>query len=137
MSAPRFEYIIARVKDSVAFAKCDWLALEAKNFGMTHMAEREAMLYGRYNAEFIITKADPELNYGLPFKMYAHYSTAEGLRLLQRVCLTSSCISSYGLQKVDVDADTLRFDGTYYSKEGESRKGLVQRCKAYGWTLTD
>jgi hypothetical protein len=36
-----------------------------------------------------------------------------------------------------VDADTLRFDGTYYSKEGESRKGLVQRCKAYGWTLTD
>jgi hypothetical protein len=89
------------------FMESGYMEKYASNFGYNHLINKEVDRMHNLDIEHIfITKADPELNYGLDFKMWKVYTIDGGMRFLKEITLGGCSITNAPLARVNLNVKT-------------------------------
>lgn len=127
--------VIATLLGTQAMIDSGYDVKQAKNFGREHNLKADLKRWDSYNPTYYIAEANPELNYGLDFTIWAKY-VADGITFLKQIDFGGGgCIDSGGLQRAFIGENEITFGTEFYDKGQKNRQALRKHSVAFGWVF--
>lgn len=110
------------------FWKSEYAEKIHSHFGMDHYKKRNEERWGKYEPTYYIVPELDEYSYNLGFFVYMVYTIQEGLTFFKEMNVTSSAITSAGLERVLHDEKDRTFIGTgdCYEKSTKNRRLIAK-----------
>ena len=117
------------------FTDSEYPKKQTSNFDRCHNLKKDLARWDKYDPAWYIVKANPELNYGLDFRIFASYK-ADGINFLVEVSLGGgSSLTNHGLRRVMFNDGKIYFSEEAYDKSQPNRKALRERSDI-GWVFS-